>query len=940
MFHTICTALLLSLIIPLQAQSLAWPQQESEFPVDQTVLFGQLDNGLLYAIRNNQEPPDKLSLRLFINAGSLNEQEAERGLAHFLEHLAFNGSEHFPPGTMVETLQRLGIAFGNHSNAHTGFDETVYKLDLPDPQPETLYTGLQVLSDTAGRLLLLPEEVEQEKGVILAEMRDRDGPGIRTSRALFASLYPGTILPKRFPIGTEETVSALDAASIRAFYERCYRPDQMVLSVVGAIDVAEVEKQIRQHFAELSSPDHAPASSIGKLTPADTLAVLAHHEAEADGTRVALTLTAHRSLPVDNRARRQRAALLDLATRIFDRRMEELIEGTNEAPLLGGGMGIQPPLAGLETTWIFGQAKPGRALEAAAVLVTEWRRMRQFGPTSTELQVAVADALAQLQDAIDRAATRSNAQIATELYQSVTDRRVYQSPQQTQVLLAPLYQQASPEQVMNACRSLEENAHRLLAVTGKDPVDASTEPTLKQLHSQAMQTPLQPPMDNGSAEWAYSQRPKAGQVALSEELPQGIRHLQFDNQAHVSLLPRVDKPNEVLIQLRLQLPPAPTPAGWREYIQRAFRAGGLGQHPMAELRVALAGSSASIHGPVFDNDSVLFHAACTPDELERTWQRLHAWLTDPGWREEAAQRECTTWLAELAVLDSDLDRMAGRRFEFLAHGGLPQRRAAEISEVRRLQWKPVRDWFAQLLATAPLEAAVVGDFDGAQVTEQATAYLGSLGKRQPLPIIPDLAAENALWPATPWLAGITRFEVASSVRRSLLFFAWHTDDAGDIHQARRLSVLAQVIDELLRKQVREELGDAYSPQAMHRASRAYEQDGFLLLVVSIAPERESEVRAVIDTALAALLDKGIDEDLFTRVIKPIRKQLVAYQTRNDYWLRQVVGRAISQPQRLEWVDNMIADYNAITATELHQLARRYLTNDRQLGVIAVSPGKP
>ncbi|MFW5829512.1 MAG: insulinase family protein, partial [Planctomycetota bacterium] len=702
------SVLCLLMIVPLTAAERSWPQARSEFEASDDVLFGSLDNGLLYAIRANSEPPDKVSLRLHIDAGSLQEQQHERGMAHFLEHLAFNGSEHFAPGEMVTTLQEMGIAFGTHSNAHTGFEETVYKLDLPDPDPETIATALLVLSDTAGRLLLLPEEVERERGVILAELRDRDGPALRTSRALFGAVYDGTIIPERFPIGWPETIASIDAESMRAFYERWYRPDHMVLTVVGDIDIAAVRDLIHEHFAELDNPEtQAEAPAIGSLDLQESIHVLAHHESEADGTRVALTSTHPHSPAVDGPERRRREVLLDLASRVFDRRLQELIENDREAPLLAGGMGVQPPLGGMETLWVFGQAKPDRALEAASVLVTEWRRLRQFGPTTSELRVAKANAIGQLQEAVDRAGTRSNAAIAQRLYEAADRDLVYMEPAAQAQLMTPLYNQADSDSVREVLRSLEDQALRALAMTGRHPGGEEIATALRQIHAQAMQVPLQAPVDNGTINWAYDQAPEAGTVDTSKELSHGIRHIAYANNAHVSLLPRVDKPNEIQIQLLLHLDPrASIQPGWHEFAARAFRAGGLGKHSQAELRVALAGTNAVIHGPIFEPEAVIFRATCTPDEFERTWQRLHAWLTDPGWRKEPAERARTLWLEELEALSTDLDRSAQRRFAFLSHGGLPQQREASADEVRALQWAEVQTWFKHILRTAPLEAAV------------------------------------------------------------------------------------------------------------------------------------------------------------------------------------------------------------------------------------------
>lgn len=180
---------------------LPFPHLASELDPDPAVRWGRLANGLGYAVMHHEEPPGKVSIRLLVLAGSLQEREDERGIAHYLEHMAFNGTTHYPPGALIEQLQALGLAFGSHTNAHTGMDETVYKLDLPDSRAETIETGLVVMADWAFGMLLEPDEVERERGIILAEMRDREGPARRTARALYRAIYRGTVRGERLPIG-------------------------------------------------------------------------------------------------------------------------------------------------------------------------------------------------------------------------------------------------------------------------------------------------------------------------------------------------------------------------------------------------------------------------------------------------------------------------------------------------------------------------------------------------------------------------------------------------------------------------------------------------------------------------------------------------------------------------------------------------------------------
>ena len=193
-------------LVSLARAALPFPHETSDLRPDPAARFGALPNGLTYVVYPNHEPKARASLRLLVRAGALNEKDDQRGLAHFLEHMAFNGSTHYAPGTLVEFFQRMGMSFGGDTNASTGFDRTVYLLELPDVKDGTVAEGLQVFADYAGGLLLEPKEIEKERGIILSEKRTRDSVGFRTFVAQFEFLLGGTLLPQRIPIGTAAVI--------------------------------------------------------------------------------------------------------------------------------------------------------------------------------------------------------------------------------------------------------------------------------------------------------------------------------------------------------------------------------------------------------------------------------------------------------------------------------------------------------------------------------------------------------------------------------------------------------------------------------------------------------------------------------------------------------------------------------------------------------------
>src|SRR4051812_5972938 len=267
-FVSFCGTMPMRRIVPLLALALAFlvgpvsaaipfPQETSDLKMDPTAKFGTLPNGMRYVVRANKEPKERASFRLLVEAGAVHEKDDQQGLAHFLEHMAFNGSEHYAPGTLIEFFQRMGMNFGGDTNASTWFTRTLYLLELPDTKAATLNEGMKVFSDYAGSLLLKPEEIDKERGIILSEKRTRDSVGYRTSVAMRNFMLDGTAFQKRDVIGTDAVLKTAGRDRFVDFYNAWYRPEVMSVVIIGDIDAKAVVKQLTEAFSPLQP--RAPA---------------------------------------------------------------------------------------------------------------------------------------------------------------------------------------------------------------------------------------------------------------------------------------------------------------------------------------------------------------------------------------------------------------------------------------------------------------------------------------------------------------------------------------------------------------------------------------------------------------------------------------------------------------------------------------------------------
>ena len=271
---------------------LSWPhiiaaeEAEALLPVDPALHIGTLENGVTYWVRSHTTPPGKITLWMHVGTGSLNEADGQEGLAHYLEHMAFKGTEHFPPGELIAYFESIGLRFGQHQNAFTGFDQTTYTLSLPDTRPETLDKGLMYFADIAFRMRLAADDVDKERSVILEEKRARKGVQQRLTEKLLPELLPGSRIAQRLPIGLEETITHLQRGDFVAYYNSWYHPAKVTILAVGDAPVDTIVAAITKHFAPWKRDQAAPADKDAGIHPYDAPRTLVVTDPDADPSQL------------------------------------------------------------------------------------------------------------------------------------------------------------------------------------------------------------------------------------------------------------------------------------------------------------------------------------------------------------------------------------------------------------------------------------------------------------------------------------------------------------------------------------------------------------------------------------------------------------------------------------------------------------------------------
>lgn len=376
----------------------AAPALNDPLPINPNVKVAKLDNGLTYYIQKNAKPAQRVELRLVVNAGSVLEDEDQRGMAHFVEHMGFNGSTHFKKHELVSYLQSIGVRFGADLNASTGFDQTIYMLPVPTDKPGNLDKGFQVLEDWAGGMTLGTKEIEEERNIILEEKRLRSGVGMRSLEAMLPKLANGSRYKDRLPIGTEDSIAHTKPEAIRRFYQDWYRPDLMAVVVVGDVDPAEAERMVKAHFGHLKMPASPRPRAQYPLPPMGGPDALVYIDKEASNNSVQLNYSVYQRKPAATIGDYRQDLVKLLFASMMGTRFGALTQ-VGDPPLVRGGAGEGVSPFGVNQRMYVASATVGKAGVGAAIdaLVKESERARQFGFTASELDVAKRNMLAAVE---------------------------------------------------------------------------------------------------------------------------------------------------------------------------------------------------------------------------------------------------------------------------------------------------------------------------------------------------------------------------------------------------------------------------------------------------------------------------------------------------------------------------------------------------------------
>ncbi len=933
----ICVALFS--LVSIGRAAIPFPHETSDLKMDPTAKFGTLPNGMRFVVRANKEPKERVSLRLLVEAGAVHEKDDQQGLAHFLEHMAFNGSEHYAPDSLIKFFQRMGMNFGGDSNASTWYTRTLYLLELPDTKDATLAEGLKVFGDYAGGLHLATKEIDKERGIILSEKRTRDSVGYRTWRATEAFILKDTIFHRRDVIGTDDVLKQAGRDRFVEFYDAWYRPELMSVVIVGDIDVDAVVRQLIAVFTPLKARAPAqPQPDFGKLRTFAGTEVFYHHEAEAPSTTVTISTVTPYSKEKDTAANRVKQLPRSLAHAIINRRLSILAKMEN-APFTNGSSGVGESYSFYRQSSIALNCRADQWQAALGVGDQELRRALEHGFQKPELAEIVANFRNSLEQAVKTAPTRRSDGIADEIADTLLERDVWTTAEDDLALYGPALEKITVDDCVQALRTTWSPAHRIVLVTGNAKIAAGDRATaeITAAFEKSRAIAVAAPEAMAEAKWGYTDFGPAGKVAQREHVADlDITLITFENGVRLNLKKTDFEANRIRISGRIgngRLTEPKDKPGLAFYAGQTYNDGGLGRHTSDDLRRILAGRTVGA-GVAIGTDAFFVNGATNREDLTLQLQLVTARLVDPGFRPEAARQvrkaidqiytsyEHTTagpFTLEVARMLASGDH----RF------GLPPK-----EELLKRTLDEAKAWMTPELKNGAMEFAIVGDFELEATIDAFAMTLGTLSKRQPRPALEEL--RRVVFPETPFAKEYT---ISTEIAKGDVALYWPTTDGREIKRARRLNLLSEVFNDRLRIKVREELGDAYSPSVGSAAGDIFADYGYIQASVTIDPPRAKQVADIIVEIAADLAEKGVTDEELERSKKPVLTSLRESSRTNQYWIGNVLSRAQEKPEVLDWSRSRYADNEGITAAELSALAKAYLPAARSSRVIVIpTPG--
>ncbi len=893
-------------------------------PVDKNVKVGKLANGLTYYIRKNAKPEKKLELRLAVNAGSVLENNDQRGLAHFMEHMGFNGSKNFPKNELVDYLQKTGVEFGADLNAYTSFDETVYILPIPTDDEAVVEKGFTVLEDWAFNNLFDKNEIEKERGVVLEESRLSKGSSERMSRLYFPRLFNGSKYGERLPIGKDEVLKTFKPETLKNFYKTWYRPNLIAVIVVGDIDPADAEKKIVAHFSKFTNPANATARpaiiAIKQRTAPDAMVVT---DDEATNTLLEIFNFVKPAKKLKTWADYRESTVEGLVSSLINQRLSELTQKANP-PFVFANTGFQPFLRGYSSFTSFAVLGEAPMQEALDALISETNRARQFGFLQTELDRAKASLMNAAEKSFKEKDKSESGAIVQQYVNNFLQGNPIPGVEHRYKFLQQVLPLISLQEINAIAKQMPSTSNAFTLVEAptkqKDKLPNNTE-LLKALVA-ANNKPVKAYEEKVVASALLDKEPMPGKItAETKNEKLGTTDITLSNGVTITIKPTMLKNDEIQMD------------AWRwggfhnfdladkENAQyAAVLVGQMGVKDMSptDLRKFMAGKTVSVT-PYINNNEEGIEGRSSVKDFETFLQLMYLYYTQPRKDEGLFKSFVTKSKAGLQFAKQDPQTWFQDTLGKIVYNNNPW--ADEIPTPEDLDNLNLAKSFAiykEIFGNANgMHYSFVGNIDVEKVKPLLEKYIGSL---------PSVPKENKFKDnGIRMIKGATEANLKKGKEsQAMITLMFEGETEYNREEKMNLAALLEVLNIKIIEKLREEMSGIYGGGIGGTVYKRPYVHYTITAGLPCGPENVEKLTKALLELIKDAQEKGVDQKDLDKVKETWKKQYHVNLQSNDYWLGVLSNAFIDQTD-----PENVLDYeqkvNAITAGDLQKAARKFLT---------------
>ncbi len=903
-------------------------------PTDPSIKTGKLSNGVTWHYRQHDNPPGKMWILARVDSGSLNETEQQRGLAHFIEHMAFNGSDNFAPGELIPYFESIGMEFGADVNAFTSFDQTAYMLFLPDTAQPQIDKGMMVLSDQVFRALMLKEEIDKERGIVLEESRAGKSAFQRVRDKLWPELFEGSRFAQRLPIGSEDVISNANKPEFVDYYKTWYRPENVDVFIVGNADVATVIPAIDKWFGQQKADVPARMAKGPEFKQFTKKRAIVVTDAEMPFCDVDMTNILPKR-PATTTTELWRQELVEsISSWLIGRRFEEKVN-SGEAKFRNANASVDGFFQDAVLVSASASGEPQDWEVMLEQLIVEVNRARQFGFTAREFELAKKELLADADRAVKTESTVNSRRFAFGMLFNRSNDEPTMSAKQKLDLHTEFLPLISLPEINEAFKNNFTPGTFAYVVTMADK-EGNVIPTRDQVYAAATNAWAQKvmPMEQKDAPTELlATLPKAGTIVDTvTDAELGITSAWLSNNVRVHHRFMDYKEDTVLVSIHLaggSIEETKDNVGVTDVASLAFSEPATARLTSTNVRDIMTGKNITVR-PSGGGDTFGSSVSGSPQDLEIGLKLVHAILTEGEIEQAVFDNWKKSTLQQIDMIEKMPQFVGMKSMYNLLSGDDPRTPFPTRESVNTQTLTKAQARFDQLRKNAPIEVSIVGQIDRDTAMELAARYLGSLATRPRKADHLDKLRKLAR-PTGP----LHRDVIVETVTPQAMAFAGFVGCEGrNIDDRRALQVAGNILSSQLIKRVREELSIVYSIRASNRPSWVYADAGVFSAGAPCDPENVNKVNDEVHLLLAKFAQDGPTQEELDNAKKQIANNLDSDMREPRYWSNFLSDFNL-HGRTLDDVKSEKAAFEKITDAQITRVFKKYYTPQRQFRVTAV-----